>query len=287
MNLRKVLNQKIRMMKLSNTAVRIIVSVIAIPLILLVSYLGKWYFTTFILAISLIAFYEFSSFARVKNSFIILPLGLLGIAAIIINQFNPFIDFRALLIIWFLVLLIYELFRNKESALLNLGLTTFGFLYFALTGSSLVAIREFYPDTDQLYSQGAFLIFSMLGTIWICDSAAFFFGTALGKHKLFPRVSPKKSWEGAIFGFVFAILSMILFHKIFVDFLQLETAIGLGIIIGIFGQIGDLVESLLKRDAGVKDSSNLIPGHGGIFDRFDSLLFSAPFVYYYLFYFGR
>ncbi len=274
-------------MKLSNTTVRIIVSVIAIPLILLVSYLGEWYFTTFILAISLIAFYEFSSFARAKNSYVHFPIGLFGIALIIINQFKPFIDFKALLIIWFLVLLIYELFRNKESALLNLGLTTFGFLYFALMGSSLVAIREFYPDTDQLYSQGAFLIFSMLGTIWICDSAAFFFGTALGKHKLFPRVSPKKSWEGAIFGFVFAILSMILFHKIFVDFLQLETAIGLGIIIGIFGQIGDLVESLLKRDAGVKDSSNLIPGHGGIFDRFDSLLFSAPFVYYYLFYFGR
>lgn len=274
-------------MKLSNTAVRIIVSVVAIPLILLVSYLGKWYFTTFILGISLIAFYEFSSFAKAKNSFVNLPFGLFGIALIILNQFKPFADFRVLLILWFLFLLIYELFRNKDSAILNLGLTSFGFLYFALMGSSLIAIREIYPDKDQLYNQGAFLIFSMLGTIWICDSAAFFFGTALGKHKLFPRVSPKKSWEGAIFGFVFAIISMILFQKIFAGFLSLNIAIGIGVIVGIFGQIGDLVESLLKRDAGVKDSSNLIPGHGGIFDRFDSLLFSAPFVYYYLFYFGR
>lgn len=274
-------------MKLSNTTIRIIVSVFAIPLILVVAYLGKWYFTTLILAISLIAFYEFSSFAKAKNALINLPLGLFGLTLIIINQFKPFLDFKALIIIWFLALIVYELFRNKESALLNLGLTSFGFLYFSLMGSSLIAIREFYPDVDKLYNQGAFLIFSMLGTIWICDSAAFFFGTAFGKHKLFPRVSPKKSWEGAIFGFVFAILSMILFQKIFVDFLSLNTSIIIGIIIGIFGQIGDLVESLLKRDAGVKDSSNLIPGHGGIFDRFDSLLFSAPFVYYYLFYLGR
>lgn len=274
-------------MKLSNTAVRIIVSVIAIPLILLVSYFGQWYFTIFVLAISLLAFYEFSSFAKAKNALTNIPLGLLGVALIILNQFNPFIDFKALIIIWFLVLLIYELFRNKESALLNLGLTSFGFLYFSLMGSSIIAIREFYSFDNLLYNQGAFLIFSLLGTIWICDSAAFFFGTAFGKHKLFVRVSPKKSWEGAIFGFVFAILSMILFQKIFVNFLSFENAIGLGIIIGIFGQIGDLVESLLKRDAGVKDSSNIIPGHGGIFDRFDSLLFSAPFVYYYLVYFAK
>ncbi len=274
-------------MKLNNTAVRIIVSVIAIPLILLVSYLGKWYFTTFILAISLLAYYEFSFFAKAKSALVNLPLGLFGIALVILNQFKSFVDFRLLIVIWFLILLIYELFRNKESALLNLGLTSLGFLYFALMGSSLISIREFYPDVDHLYNRGAFLIFSMLGTIWICDSAAFFIGTALGKHKLFPRVSPKKSWEGAISGFVFAILSMILFQKIFVDFLSLSTAVGIGIIIGVFGQIGDLIESLFKRDAGVKDSSALIPGHGGIFDRFDSLLFSAPFVYYYLFYFGR
>lgn len=274
-------------MKLSNTALRIIVSVIAIPLILVVSYLGELYFSVFVIAISLLAFYEFGSFAKSKSAFVNLPVALLGLILILINQFKPFVDFKVLLILWFLFLLIIELFRNKESALLNLSFTTFGFLYFALMGSSLIAIREFYPDVDELYIRGAYLIFSILGTIWLCDSAAFFFGTALGKNKLFPRVSPKKSWEGAIFGFLFAILSMILFQKIFLDFLSMNSAVAMGIIIGIFGQIGDLVESLLKRDAGVKDSSNLIPGHGGIFDRFDSLLFSAPFIYYYLYYFGK
>lgn len=274
-------------MSLNNTAVRIIVSVIAIPLILFLAYTGKWFFTAFVFAISLIAYYEFAIFSRNKNANPNIIIGLLGIALVLINQYKPFLDLKFLITTWFLLLLLTELFRNNGSALLNVGLTSLGFLYFSLMGSSLISIREFYPEINDLYSRGAFLIFSMLGTIWICDSAAFFFGTAMGKHKLFARVSPKKSWEGAIFGFVFAVLSMILFREIFVNFLSFGSAIMIGIIIGTVGQLGDLVESLFKRDAGVKDSSNLIPGHGGIFDRFDSLFFSAPFVYYYLYYFGR
>jgi phosphatidate cytidylyltransferase len=118
----------------------------------------------------------------------------------------------------------------------------------------------------------------VFATIWICDSAAYYIGTAFGKHKLFPRVSPKKSWEGAIAGFVFAILAMVISKNIIIDFLSWNSVIGIGMIVGILGQVGDLIESLFKRDSGVKDSSNLIPGHGGIFDRFDSLIFSSPFI---------
>ncbi|MCW9094553.1 MAG: phosphatidate cytidylyltransferase, partial [Ignavibacteriaceae bacterium] len=110
-------------------------------------------------------------------------------------------------------------------------------------------------------------------------------GTALGKHKLFPRVSPNKSWEGAIFGFIFSVLTMILAQLIALDFLSLFNVVVIGIIIGIVGPIGDLVESLLKRDSAVKDSSSFIPGHGGFFDRFDSLLFSVPVIWMYLRYF--
>ncbi len=159
-----------------------------------------------------------------------------------------------------------------------------GIFYLGIFGSTLIGIREFYPNLDGLYYQGGYLIISIFASIWICDSAAFFGGTALGKHKLFPRVSPKKSWEGAIFGFVFAILAMILAKNILLDFLSFENSLIIGFIIGTFGQIGDLTESLLKRDAGVKDSSKIIPGHGGVFDRFDSLLFSSPIIYLYLTY---
>ena len=139
-------------------------------------------------------------------------------------------------------------------------------------------IREFYIQPEEDYLHGGFLIIFIFASIWICDSAAYYIGTAFGKHKLFPRVSPKKSWEGAIAGFVFAILTMIASKVIFLDFLSWNSTIGIGIIIGILGQIGDLIESLFKRDSGVKDSSGLIPGHGGIFDRFDSLIFSAPWI---------
>ena len=132
------------------------------------------------------------------------------------------------------------------------------------------------------YTQGGLLIISIFASIWICDSAAFFGGTALGKHKLFPRVSPNKSWEGAIFGLLFAVIAMVISKAIILDFLSWFDVITIGSIVGIIGQIGDLIESLFKRDAGVKDSSGLIPGHGGIFDRFDSLLYAAPAVLLYI-----
>ena len=108
----------------------------------------------------------------------------------------------------------------------------------------------------------------------------------MGRHKLFKRVSPQKSWEGAVFGFVFAVAAMIVAKPFILSFLSWQDVIILGIIIGSVGQVGDLIESLLKRDAGIKDSSALVPGHGGIFDRFDSLLFSAPAIWLYLKYFS-
>jgi phosphatidate cytidylyltransferase len=222
--------------------------------------------------------------AKQKGANVNVNAGLLAVIFLVINQYKFFFSQYHFLIVFFVVLLILELFRNNGSAILNIGATLLGVFYLGIFGSALVGIREFYPNIDGLYFNGGYLIISIFASIWICDSAAFFGGTALGKHKLFPRVSPKKSWEGAIFGFVFAILGMILAKNIVLDFLSLKNAMVIGFITGTIGQIGDLAESLLKRDAGVKDSSNLIPGHGGIFDRFDSLLFSAPLIYLYLTY---
>lgn len=271
-------------MALTNTSVRIIVSVIAIPALLLIAYFGGVYFLSFVLIIAGISFYEFAVMAKKKDANVIVYPGIIAVIFLIINQYRFFLSQFNLLIAAFLFLLVIELFRNYGSAILNLGTTLLGIFYFGLFGSSLIGIREFYPNIDGLYKNGGLLIISIFASIWICDSAAFFGGTALGKHKLFPRVSPKKSWEGAVFGFVFAIIAMIIAKYILIDFLSLKDSIAIGFITGSFGQIGDLAESLLKRDAGVKDSSGLIPGHGGIFDRFDSLLFSAPLIYLYLIY---
>jgi phosphatidate cytidylyltransferase len=95
-------------------------------------------------------------------------------------------------------------------------------------------------------------------------------------------VSPKKSWEGAVFGFVGALITMLVARLLVLDYLRFQDAVIIGIIVGVFGQVGDLVESRFKRDAGVKDSSAIIPGHGGVYDRFDSLVFVAPIVYLYI-----
>ncbi|MCB0751334.1 MAG: phosphatidate cytidylyltransferase, partial [Ignavibacteriae bacterium] len=165
--------------------------------------------------------------------------------------------------------------------------TFLGILYIGLFSSTILMIREFFADSEMLYPEGGYLIISIMVSIWVCDSAAFFLGSAFGKHKLFPRVSPNKSWEGAIAGFIFAIITMIAAKATVLDILTLTDVIIIGTIVGVIGQIGDLVESLIKRDAGVKDSSALIPGHGGIFDRFDSLFLTAPAVYCYLHFFIR
>lgn len=271
-------------MALANTSIRIIVSVIAIPALLLMAYFGGVYFLSFVLIIAGISFYEFAVMAKKKDANVMVYPGVIAVIFLIINQYRFFFSQFNFLIAAFLFLLIIELFRNYGSAILNLGATLLGIFYFGLFGSSLIGIREFYPNIDGLYKNGGLLIISIFASIWICDSAAFFGGTAFGKHKLFPRVSPKKSWEGAVFGFVFAIMAMIIAKYFLLDFLSFKDSIAIGFITGSFGQIGDLSESLLKRDAGVKDSSGLIPGHGGIFDRFDSLLFSAPLIYLYLMY---
>jgi phosphatidate cytidylyltransferase len=270
-------------MSISNTATRIIVSVIAIPAIVLACYYGEYYFYAFVLGIGILSYYEFWLFVKNKDINANLIIGIISVGMIITNSYKSFIAYYPLLITILLALTIIELFRNKNSAIINLGTTLLGILYFGLFASALLSIREMY-QVD--YTQGGLLIISIFASIWICDSAAFFGGTALGKHKLFPRVSPNKSWEGAIFGLLFAVIAMVISKAIFLDFLSWFDVITIGLIIGIIGQIGDLIESLFKRDAGVKDSSSLIPGHGGIFDRFDSLLYSAPAVLLYIKYFS-
>ena len=261
---------------------RVVVAVLAIPFILIASYLGGYYFLLFALIISLAAFYEFSLLVKNKNVYVNFIIGAIAISALVLNQFFNFIDIEILVVISSLLLLISELFRNKGSAIYNLGSTFLGIFYIGIFSASLIALREFYSSSSEISNQGAFLVISIFASIWVGDSAAYYGGITFGRHKLFARVSPKKSWEGAIFGFIFSVAALILAKVIVADFLSWIDAIMIGIIIGSIGQIGDLVESLIKRDAESKDSSSLIPGHGGFFDRFDSLLFSAPAIWLYL-----
>jgi len=128
---------------------------------------------------------------------------------------------------------------------------------------------------------GPRLLIMVFALLWVNDTFAYLTGKLLGKHKLFERISPGKTIEGSLGGLVFTLVGVILLSQ-YVSWLPLKAAVGMGLIAVVFGTLGDLCESMLKRQAGVKDSGSLIPGHGGILDRFDSVLFSVPFVFVYL-----
>jgi len=149
-----------------------------------------------------------------------------------------------------------------------------GILYIGWLLSYLVALRGLDDGRDWVF----LALFATFGS----DTAAFFVGRALGRHKLAPNISPGKTWEGAIAG----VFGSIIVSLVLVNLLSLPLsnvgAILLGLLISLFGQLGDLVESLLKRNMGVKDSSKLIPGHGGFLDRIDSIIFTGLVVYYWV-----
>jgi phosphatidate cytidylyltransferase len=165
--------------------------------------------------------------------------------------------------------------RQIEGVLTGWVWTIAGILYVGWLLSHLVALRGL--DNGQNW------VFFVLYVTWVSDSAAFLIGRRFGRHKLAPHISPGKTWEGTIAGLGGAILMSILFFMPTYYQLPLTNwqVILLGILVSIFGQVGDLVESLLKRNMGVKDSGRLMPGHGGVLDRIDSLIFAGIVVYYY------
>ncbi|MBM2840320.1 MAG: hypothetical protein HW412_848 [Bacteroidetes bacterium] len=278
---------------MSNLTVRILVAVVGIPLILLLTLAGGFYFFCFIALVSGIGLNEYYALAQAKG---LRPQRWLGLLfGFCVNAAFMFEKVQSLLGEWlpesmaqlFLIefllfvplILFVELFRNNGSALNNIASTLAGVCYVSVCLGSLVAIRELFPLNE---SWGAYTVIAVFASIWICDSAAYFAGTNFGKHKLFERVSPNKTWEGTIAGFIGAVAGFVVAQSIALPFMLMTDAIICGCIVGVFGQLGDMVESLLKRDAGVKDSSSLIPGHGGVLDRFDSLIIASPLIFFYL-----
>ncbi len=173
---------------------------------------------------------------------------------------------------------IVELFRKVKNPVQNLGLYLIGTFYVVMPIFVLNVL--FYPDLDlKLYTNSLLIGFFIL--IWVNDSFAYIIGMLIGKHKFFERISPKKTWEGTIGGAVFTIVGAFVFSLFFTNFTSLEW-MGLGLVIVIFGTFGDLIESMIKRTYGIKDSGKIMPGHGGILDRLDSILIAAPFVLLYV-----
>jgi phosphatidate cytidylyltransferase len=310
------------MPKFESLVPRVLVALIAIPLIVWLTMLGGYYFFFLIAVISSLTLYEFYGLAEAKGAAPLKILGLMGggiinivfvyerlqvdIYQFVLNHFSihlaMFSQHQLLTVVLLkllLLTLLVELFRTKGSPLINVAATMGGVLIISLCFGTLIFLRELFPygfpvykffatgyaddlQLAQINRWGGFTVIALFASIWMCDTAAYFGGSMFGRHRLFESVSPKKTWEGAVFGFLFSVLTMIIAKYLVLGYLSYSHAFVLGIFIGVFGQLGDLIESRFKRDAGVKDSSKFIPGHGGLYDRFDSLVYLSPIVYLYI-----
>ena len=180
-----------------------------------------------------------------------------------------------------LVIAAAALQRAKEMAtsVPAAAVTLLGAAYLGVLGGTIAALRVLEPVSD-----GAWRVTLLLAIVMSSDTFAYFTGSAFGRHKLAPLVSPGKTVEGLAGGLFGGVVAALLVRQFGLPQLPLAAAIALGVVVSAFGVTGDLVESLLKRWSGVKDSGHLFPGHGGMLDRLDSLLFGAPVLYYYFLY---
>lgn len=234
---------------------------------------GLWLFSALAIVFVVISAYELFNLLKLEDR---LPIKIAGITIVLLStltSFNP----ELLIIPLSLAILFpffYEILKRKpESAIISVTSVIFGTIYIGyLFGYHLIKLRQLQNGKD--------ILILLLSIAWSSDVFAYLLGRKFGKHKVIPAISPGKSLEGFLSGIVFGVVSALIICYIF-DF-ELKHGVILGMGLTILGQIGDLSESLLKRSAGVKDSGKLMPGHGGVLDRCDSLMFMTPALYYYV-----
>ncbi len=177
----------------------------------------------------------------------------------------------------------FELYRARKNSLENIAITLFGILYiiFPFSLFNFLVFPDF-PHGDRY--DPTMLVFLFI-LIWAYDSGAYLFGITFGKHRLFERISPKKSWEGFFGGWFLSAVLAVALHQL-LPIYKLMYLLLIATVVTITGTFGDLVESMIKRNIGVKDSGKFLPGHGGLLDRFDSIVFASPFVYLIVQFFG-
>ncbi|MFH1224025.1 MAG: phosphatidate cytidylyltransferase [Pseudomonadota bacterium] len=164
--------------------------------------------------------------------------------------------------------------NHVGKSLMDLALSIFGILFFSVMLGYIPLLRDSY--------EGLKWIVVLMAVVWLGDTGAFFMGGKYGKTKLYPQISPNKTVEGALGGMLFSTVAVVICKLIFFSSLDFVDCVNIGVIGGVFGQTGDLIESMIKRSVDVKDSGAVMPGHGGFFDRFDGIIFAAPFFYLYV-----
>jgi phosphatidate cytidylyltransferase len=174
---------------------------------------------------------------------------------------------------------IFEIYRKTTRPFTNIAITLLGIIYISVPFSLLLTFAR--PDVMHKWGLPVVLV-GYFAFTWIYDTGAYLYGKQFGKHKFFERISPKKTWEGTIAGAIITLLFATLFSLIVNELPYYDWYI-LALLVIFFGTHGDLAESMLKRSLGIKDSGKILPGHGGVLDRFDTMLISAPFVFLYFF----
>ncbi len=262
----------------NNLLQRVLVALVGIPLLLWLIDIGGVGFFLFFSLLALLAVFEFHRLARHKATPPALWIVLSVTALFQVNFYLHLAEVWELLLAVVLALLVMELFLKEGSPLLNLGAILPGLLYVNLSFGSLLRLRFFEGGNE-----GEMMVFLMFFCVWAADIFAYFGGSTLGgrfiHRKLFERLSPHKTWEGFLSGLSGSVAASMIYSG-FVPELSLTKALLTGLLIGLASPAGDLIESMFKRDAGVKDSSHLIPGHGGVLDRFDTIMFVSPFIYF-------
>jgi phosphatidate cytidylyltransferase len=263
---------------------RVAATVVFVPLFIIVTRLGGYAFLGFVDLFIFLGMLEFYGMMRAKGMH---PYRTIGVASGI--TLSTYMFFRSGLyanfFFTFVLIAIMGLEltrRDNRRAVYHVATTVFGVVYVAYLGCHLVLLRELPWQIDRDYSFGAKFVFLAFLVTWSADTGAYAVGSLIGRRPLLPRVSRSKTWEGALGGMVFAIIAGWIASQTFAGFLTPLWGIVLGAISSMVGLLGDLFESMLKRDAEIKDSSHFIPGHGGVLDRFDSLLFTVPLIYYFL-----
>lgn len=266
---------------------RILTALIGIPIAVFVINYGGLPFVAAIILLASIAWHEYSVMMKQKKLNISYMLGLLaiflllGCAAWGNSQESLFVLLMFTFTVFIKTVLCQSVFSITDAAY-----TALGVLYIGMTFSYLILLRSVNELTYlQTYlgslSLGAvYLWLPFIGT-WASDTFAYFVGSKFGRHKLCPTISPGKTVEGALGGLVGSIMGVLIVSYLFK--INLIHGIMVGVLVGVAAPLGDLTESAMKRFTGVKDSGSLLPGHGGVLDRFDSIMFAVPVVYYYIY----
>lgn len=268
---------------MNNLVKRIITAVLCLILIIGCLLLGEYTYFVISFAINLIALYEFYKIIPVNtkapNKYLGIATGsILFILSFIISSGSFDEKLYLIMIPLLLAVFIFELFRKRENPAANIGITILGIVYVSLP-LSILNYLVFPAGGTSEYTYRILLAYLIL--IWTNDTAAYFSGITAGKHLLFKRISPKKTWEGFIGGLLFTFIVAWAVSGLFDDLDRTDMLVFAGIV-SLIGVAGDLTESMFKRSINVKDTGSLLPGHGGILDRVDSILMTSPLIFIYL-----